>query len=109
MMFIQLRSQLDHRAIEDLETVEGLLGIDAQGRVVFKSDYHDHLYAATMQERLMEVWTPEGALLYRNEVLGSRVMGGKPTAGEGIDSYSAHSVRLADGTPVRLVSKTSLA
>lgn len=105
MLFFQLREQLDHRAIEDLETVEGFLSWRADGSVLLRNDYHDHPYPATMQERLMEVWSPEGTLLYRNELLGHRALGGPPTPGEGVDSYSDRSVRLADGTPVRLVSK----
>ena len=105
MLIFQLRSQLDHRAIEDLETVEGFLSSGSNGGVFLRNDYHDHPYPATMQERLMEVWTPSGILLYRNEVLGNRALGGAPTPGEGVGSYSERSIRLADGTPVRLVSK----
>jgi len=53
----------------------------------------------------MEVWSGDGALLYRNELLGIRALGGPPRPGEGVDSYSERSIKLADGTPVRLVSK----
>jgi len=53
----------------------------------------------------MEVWSGDGALLYRDELLGARALGGPPQPGEGVDSYSERSIKLADGTPVRLVSK----
>lgn len=105
VMLVQLRSQLDHLAIEDLETVEGFLDFGPSGKVFLRNDYHDHPYPTNMQERMLEVWSPDGKLLYRNELLGSRALGGPPEAGEGVDSYSERSVSLADGTPVRLVSK----
>jgi heavy metal sensor kinase len=105
ILFLQLRSQLSHRAIEDLETVEGVLTVDASGKVLLRSDYHDHPYPETMQDRLLEVWSPGGTLLYRNELLGSRSLGPPPASTEGLNSYGERSLRLADGTPVRLVSK----
>jgi heavy metal sensor kinase len=105
VLLLELRSQLDHRAIEDLETVEGFLSFDPSGKVLLRNDYHDHPYPTSMQERLMEVWSTGGTLLYRNELLGSRSLGSPPAPGEGVDSYSQRSIKLADGTPVRLVSK----
>jgi heavy metal sensor kinase len=104
-LFVQLRNQLDHRAIEDLETVEGLLTFSQDGSVFLRNDYHDHPYPASQQERLVEVWSDDGALLYRNELLGNRPLDGPPRSVEGTDSYSVRSIRLRDGTPVRVVSK----
>ncbi len=108
VLFFELRSQLDHRAIEDLETVEGFLSFGPNGKVFLRNDYHDHPYPTSMQERLLEVWAADGALLYRNELLGSRALGGPPGPVEGVDSYSQRSIHLADRTPVRLVSKRHL-
>jgi heavy metal sensor kinase len=105
VLLLQLRSQLDHLAIEDLETVEGFLNFDANGKLYLKNDYHDHPYPAKMQERLLEVWSTNGTLLYRNELLGGRSLGDPPTPAEGANSYSQRSIRLADGTPVHVVSK----
>ena len=107
-LFIQLRNQLDHRAIEDLETVEGFLTFGPSGRVFLRNDYHDHPYPASQQERLVEVWSADGTLLYRNELLGDRPLGGPPQSGEGTDSYSIRSIKFPDGTPVRVVSKRHL-
>jgi len=105
LLLYQLRSQLDRLAVEDLETVEGFLNFGPDGKVFLRNDYHDHPYPANMQERLLEVHDANGALLYRNELLGSREMGGTPQPAEGITGYSQRSIRLSDGTPVRLVSK----
>ena len=105
LVLLQLRSQLDHLAIEDLETVEGFLTFDSNGRLFLRNDYHDHPYPADAEKRLMEVRSDDGTLLYRNELLGNRFLGGAPESGEGVNSYSPRSVRLSDGTRVRLVSK----
>jgi heavy metal sensor kinase len=105
LLLYQLRGQLDRLAVEDLETVEGFLSFGPDGRIFLRSDYHDHPYPAEVQERLLEVRDPAGPLLYRNEVLGNRELGGAPQPGEGITGYSQRSITLSDGTPVRLVSK----
>src|SRR5271165_6889699 len=78
LVFFQLRSELDRFAIDDLETVEGLLSFGSDGKVSLRSDYHDHPYTANMQDRLLEVWAGDGTLLYRNELLGNRNLGRKP-------------------------------
>ena len=79
LVFFQLRSELDRFAIDDLETVEGLLSFGSDGKLSLHSDYHDHPYPANMQDRLLEVWAGDGTLLYRNELLGNRVLGGRRT------------------------------
>ena len=105
LMFFHLRSQLDRLAVEDLETVEGFLTFDPSGKLFLRNDYHDHPYPAQMQERLMEVWSDGGAIMYRNELLGNRALGERPQPDEGATSYSQRSTHLSDGTPVRLISK----
>jgi heavy metal sensor kinase len=105
VLLVQLRGQLDRLAIEDLETVEAFLSVDSDGKVILRSADHDHPYPGKLEERLMEVWAPNGALLYRNELLGNRNLGQPPEPGEEVDSYSPRSIRLVDGTRVRLVSK----
>ena len=108
VLVLQLRGELDRLAIEDLETVEGFLSVAPDGSVSLRNDYHDHPYPAEVQQRLMEVWSADGKLLYRNEALGGRALGGPPIPGEGVNSYSQRSIRLADGTPVRLISRHHL-
>jgi heavy metal sensor kinase len=105
LVFFQLRSELDRFAVDDLETVEGLLSFGADGKLTLRSDYHDHPYTANMQDRLLEVWAGDGTLLYRNELLGNRDLGRNPDAGEGADGYTVRSIVLSDGGPARVVSK----
>ena len=104
-LFVQMRNQLDHYAIQDLETVEGLLYFDASGHVGMREDYHNHPESKQVIERLMEVLSPDGAVLYRNERLGARLLGGPVIPNEGEGGYSTRTERLADGTPVRLASR----
>jgi heavy metal sensor kinase len=104
-LFFQLRSQLDHYAIQDVETIEGLLYFDAAGRLILHEDYHNHPESRQVLERLVEVRSPDGNVLYRNERLHNQALGGAPLPGEGEGGYSPRTVRLADGTPVRMVSR----
>ena len=105
-LFLQLRSQVDHYAVQDIETVEGLLFFDSVGTSLeLREDYHNHAESKQVLEWLLEVRSPDGDVLYRNERLGSRSLGGIPFSGEGVGGYSVRSVRLTDGTRVRLVSR----
>jgi len=104
-MSLQLRGQLDHYAIQDIETVEGLLYFDASGDLNLREDYHNHPASKQVIERFLEVRSAEGAVLYRNERLAGQSLGGKLLPDEGEGGYSPRSVRLADGTPVRMVSR----
>lgn len=105
VMFYQLRTQLDEHAIEELETVEGFFRFHGDGRLVLESIDHDHPTPASAQERFIEVRSPEGAVLYRNELLGRRSLGGGLEPEEGVNQYSERSIRLEDGLRVRLISR----
>jgi len=105
IVLVQLRSQVDHLAIEDLETVEGFLSFGPDGKLGLRNDYHYHPYTAETQQRFLEVRAEDGTLLYKNEGLAERVLGGKPEPGEGVGSYSRRSIRLTDGTRARLISR----
>jgi heavy metal sensor kinase len=104
-MFFQMRSQLDHYAVQDIETVEGLLYFDAGGRLLLHEDYHNHPESKQVLERYLEVLSPEGGVLYRNERLAGQPLGGRPIPREGQNQYSNRSAHLADGTPLRMVSR----
>jgi heavy metal sensor kinase len=104
-LVFQLRSQLDHRAVEDLETIKGLLSFASDGKLLFHSNYQDQSYPTKMLDPLIEVLAGDGTLLYRNELLGSRSLGGSPQPGEMSGSYAMRSIRLSDGMSVRLVSR----
>jgi heavy metal sensor kinase len=105
LLFWQLRSQLDRHAIQDLETVEGLLFFDIHGELHLRDDYHNHPESKQVLDRFLEVLSPNGAVLLRNERLQGRSLGAAPFAGEGVGGYSERSFHLADGTSVRLISR----
>jgi heavy metal sensor kinase len=105
IVLLQLRSQVDHLATEDLETVEGFLSFGSDGKLGLRNDYHYHPNTTEVQQRFLEVRSEHGALLYKSEGLGERVLGGKPEPREGVDSYSRRSIRLTDGTRVRRISR----
>jgi len=105
-LFLQLRGQVDHYAVQDIETVEGLLSFNAAGHLELKEDYHNHAESKQVLEWLLEVRSPAGDVLYRNERLGDRSLGGAPFSGEGVGGYSVRSAHLADGTRLRMASRS---
>jgi heavy metal sensor kinase len=105
LLFFQLRSQLDRFAIEEIETVEGLFFFAADGQLAMREDYHNHPQSKDVIERYVEVFSPDGKVLFRNDRLGKRALGGTPFRDEGVGGYSERSVELSDGTRVRLVSR----
>jgi len=105
LLFWQLRSELGHFSVQEIETVEGLLFFTPQGQLRLKEDYHNHPQSKDVIERFLEVRSGDGAVLYRNERLGDRALGGPPFGGEGVGGYSERSARLSDGTRVRAVSR----
>jgi hypothetical protein len=42
LLFWQLRSQLDHFAVQEIETVEGLFFFTPDGQLRLREDYHNH-------------------------------------------------------------------
>jgi heavy metal sensor kinase len=105
VLYWQLWHQLSRFAIQDVETVEGLLYFTPEGRLNLNEKYHNHPQSRQVLERLLEVRSPDGAVLYRNERLGARSLGGPLLPDEGVNGYSERSVRLSDGTRVLLVSR----
>jgi heavy metal sensor kinase len=103
--FWQLRNQLDHFDVEEIETVEGWLFFTPDGMLRLRDGYHNHSESKERIESFLEVLSPEGSLLFRNERLGGRALGGTPLNGEGVGGYSERSDRLSDGTHVRLASR----
>jgi heavy metal sensor kinase len=100
-----LRSQLVRYAIQDVETVEGLLYFHADGRLSLRDDYHNHPESKHVLERLLEVRSPEGGVLFRNELLGDRSLGDALLPQEGEGGYSERRFVLSDGSHVQLVSR----
>jgi heavy metal sensor kinase len=100
-----LRSQLVRHAIQDLETVEGLLQFSQQGRLTLREDYHNNPESKHVLERLLEVRSIDGQVLFRNDLLGQRSLGDTLLPGEGEGGYSPREHTLADGMRVQLVSR----
>src|SRR5216684_8498407 len=102
-LFYSLREQLDHNLLEDVERVEGLIENTPDGMVALKSVHHGEDELNT--QRFVEVWSPNGILLYRSPTLRGRTLGGPPPPNpEGTAEPSPSTVRLADGTRVRMAA-----
>jgi heavy metal sensor kinase len=105
MVFIQMRAQLGHFAVQDIETVEGLLSTGADGKLSVRDDYHNHEESKQIPEHYLEVRDLSGAVLFRNARLGERSMGSALLPDEGVGGYSQRTGRLSDGTRVVMVSR----
>jgi hypothetical protein len=69
LLFRQLRSQLDHFAVQEIETVEGLFFFTPARQLRLREDYHNHPESKDVIERFLEVRSPDGSVLFRNERL----------------------------------------
>ena len=105
VFFLHMRAQLERYTVQDIETVEGLLYVEKDGTLRVREDYHNHPDSRHVLERFLEVRTPGGELLYRNDRLRGRSLGGVPLSLEGVGGYSERAARLADGTRVVMVSR----
>ncbi len=105
VLYWQLSNQMSHFAVQDVETIEGLLFVAPNGQLSLRDDYHNHPESRLLLERLLEIRAPDGTLLYRNDRLGKDTLGGKPFPGEGVDRFSERSGRLNDGSRILLVSR----
>lgn len=105
LLFIQLRAQLDHFSVQEIETVEGLFYFSPDGRLQMREDYHNHPESKEVIERYVEVLSPDGTVLLKNARLGPRTLDGPILPREGVGGYSQRTSRLSDGTPVRMVSR----
>jgi heavy metal sensor kinase len=99
-----LRDQLNSSLGRDVEAVEGVLSIDANGALEFSS----HEGEAENRERdrgyLLEVWSQDGKLLYRSQMLHDQALGPVP-ASTITGRQSAHSLQLPSGMRVRTISR----
>ncbi len=81
VLYWQLSHQLSRFAIQDIETVEGLLYFTPDGRLNLNENYHNHPQSRLVLERILEVLSPHGAVLYRNETAGWPYLGRSTSAG----------------------------
>jgi heavy metal sensor kinase len=102
-LFYSLREQLDHNLLEDIERVEGLLENTTDGMVALNPVHQGE--DEPNIERFVEVWSPNGTLLYRSPTLQGGTLGGPPRPGaESATQQSPSTVRLMDGTLVRMAA-----
>jgi heavy metal sensor kinase len=101
-LFLSLREDFDQNLLEDMETVEGMLAKEANGRVSLHASHPDA--AEPRIGHFIEVWSPEGLLLYRSAALQGQALGGPPSADEGVQDSTPSTARLSNGTRVRLAS-----
>ena len=104
IQYWELNDQLYHAEVQDMETVEGLLYFDANGRLQLNEDYHSHPRSRLLLDRFMEVVDPQGNGLFRNLKLNGFSLGGAPLPQEAAVSHFAEHFRLPDGTHVLAVS-----
>jgi heavy metal sensor kinase len=104
LQYWQLTRQMYHAEIQDIETAEGLLAFAPDGRLILHEEYHNHPQSILLLDRYMEVLTPEGRVLLRNDKLQGQDLGGPPFPDEGLSSYHQRRISLADGTRLLLIS-----
>ncbi len=104
LQYWQLNDQLHHAEIQDLETVEGLLYFTPDGGLLLQEDYHSHPESRLLLDRYMEVLSPGGQVLLRNDRLHRMDLGGAPTPREGEVGYESKILHLEDGTRVLSIS-----
>jgi heavy metal sensor kinase len=101
-LFLNMREQLDHNLLEDVETVEGLLANEAGGFVSLRSLHPEE--GEPRFQRFIEVWSPDGSILYRSAELRGQTLGGPPATEEGVGELRPSSERLPRGLRVRVAS-----
>jgi heavy metal sensor kinase len=104
VQYWQLSEQLYHAEVQDIETVQGLLYFNEEGKLSLHEDYFNRPQSRLLIDRMMEVLGPDGRVLFRNSQLKENRLGGLPTANEGVDGFTRRRLRLADGTHVLAIS-----
>ena len=101
-LHLSMREQLDHNLLEDLETVEGQIVVESDGSLTLRSHHGEE--EDRDFHRFVEIWTPEGRLLYRTLPEGVQALGGPPSPRAATEDVAPVSERLSNGLRVRLAS-----
>lgn len=104
VQYWQLSEQLYHAEIQDIETVQGLLYFNEEGKLSLHEDYFNRPQSKLLIDRMMEVLDAEGRVLLRNSQLKGNRLGGPPAPNEGVGGFAPRRLRLADGTHVLAIS-----
>src|SRR5215472_12498467 len=99
-LLLSLRQQVDHNLLEDVETVERQVATQPDGSVTLRLHHGEE--GDPGFHRFVEIWTPEGKLLYRTPQLQGVALGTQP--GEGTEQRGPVSKYLPNGLRVRLTS-----
>ena len=83
-------------------TVEGMLEKEPNGHVSLHASHRD--IGEPRIGHFIEVWSPQGSLLYRSAALQGQTLGGPPGSEEGLHDPTPATTRLPNGTQVRLAS-----
>ena len=100
----QLKQQLYHAEVQDMETVQGLLYFSADGQLSLHEEYFNRPESRLLLDRLLEVLDSNGRVLFRNRKLNGNALGNQLLPDEGKNGFSPRSFQLADGTPVLVIS-----
>ncbi|RMD88362.1 MAG: hypothetical protein D6813_12210, partial [Calditrichaeota bacterium] len=104
-LYFNLRNEIDQNLYQDFETVENLIELTPDSTITLREHYHDEEEdLGTEAERMLEVWSTNGSLLYHSGRKRDFSLGPPPTVEEGRTGMNPRSVRLADGTRVRLLT-----
>jgi methyl-accepting chemotaxis protein len=104
LQYWQLKQQLYHAEVQDMETVQGLLYFAADGQLSLHEEYFNRPESRRLLERVLEVLDSNGHVLFRNRKLDGNTLGSRLVPDEGVNGFSPRSLRLADGTPVSVIS-----
>jgi heavy metal sensor kinase len=104
LQYWQLKQQLYRAEVQDMETVQGLLYFTADGQLSLHEEYFNRPESRFLLDRLLEVFDSNGRVLFRNRKLDGNALGGGLLPDEGVNGFSPRSLRLADGTPLLVIS-----
>jgi hypothetical protein len=72
-LFLSMREQIDHNLREDVETVEGEIASQPDGSLTLRLHHGEE--GDPGFHRFVEIWSPEGSLLYRTPQLQGLALG----------------------------------
>jgi heavy metal sensor kinase len=104
LQYWQLKQQLYHAEVQDMETVQGLLYFTAEGQLSLHEEYFNRPESRGLLDRLLEVLDSNGHVLFRNRKLDGNTLGDRLLPDEGVNGFSPRSLRIADGTSVLVIS-----
>jgi heavy metal sensor kinase len=101
-LFFSMKEQLDHNLLEDVEALEGQITSEPNGSVslgLHQGEEDDPDF-----QRFVEIWSPEGSLLYRTPQLRGQALGAPPLPQDSMGRQAPFSERLPNGLRMRVAS-----